>query len=127
METLRTLLKPRRLDLDPNSPTAAKEWKHWLQTFNNFIEECGENAPDKYRTLVNYILHNVYELIEDCSDYESSIETLNRLYVKTPNKIFARHLLATRRQKPGETLAEFLQELRRLSKDCNVKSVTAEQ
>ena len=113
--------------MDPNSPSAAKEWKHWLQTFTNFIEECGEDAPDKYRTLINYISHNVYEFIEDCSDYESSIETLNRLYVKPPNEISSRHLLATRCQKPGETLAEFLTELRRLSKDCNVKSVTADQ
>jgi hypothetical protein len=36
-------------------------------------------------------------------------------------------LLATRRQKSGETLTEFLQELRKLSKDCNLKNVTAEQ
>lgn len=123
---METLLKPQRLDLDPNSPSAAKEWKHWLQTFTNFIRECGERAPDEHRTLVNYVSHNVFEYIEDCPDYESSIEALNRLYVKPPNEIFARHLLATRRQNPGESLSEFLQELRRLSKDCNVKNVTAE-
>ncbi|XP_042218088.1 uncharacterized protein LOC121863481 [Homarus americanus] len=86
------LLRPTRLDIDPNSPTAAKEWKHWHRTFINFIEEYGENAPDKLRTL-----------------------------------IFARHLLAKRRQQPGETLDEFLRELRKLSKDCNLKPVTAEQ
>eukprot|EP00794_Sanderia_malayensis_P018480 gene18480-20331_t len=91
-----TLLKPARLDLDINSPTASKEWKHLHRTFTNFIAECGERAPDEYRTLINYVL-------------------------------FAHHLLATRRQKPGETLSEFLQELHRLSKDCNLKSVTAEQ
>ncbi|CAB4036721.1 Hypothetical predicted protein, partial [Paramuricea clavata] len=44
-----------------------------------------------------------------------------------PKEIFARHLLATRGQKSGETLTEFLQELRKLSKDCNLKNVTAEQ
>ncbi len=38
-----------------------------------------------------------------------------------------KYLLATRRQKSGETLVEFIQELRRLSKDCNLKSVSAEQ
>ena len=36
-------------------------------------------------------------------------------------------MLATRRQKPGETLTEFLQDLRKLSKNCNFKNVTAEQ
>ena len=126
-DTMDTLLKPARLDLDPSSPSAAKEWKHWHRTFNNFIEECGERAPNKFRTLVNYVSHNVYDYIEDCADYDSAIETLTRLYIKTPNEIFARHLLATRRQKPGETLTEFLQELRKLSKDCNLKNVTAEQ
>ncbi|CAB4035173.1 Retrovirus-related Pol poly from transposon gypsy [Paramuricea clavata] len=63
----------------------------------------------------------------DCKDYKSAIRVLEQLFVKTPNEIFARHLLATRRQKSGETLTEFLQELRKLSKDCNLKNVTAEQ
>ena len=52
-----TLLKPARLDLDPNSPTATKEWRHWHRTFTNFIDECGDKAPDQYRTLVNYVSH----------------------------------------------------------------------
>lgn len=124
---METLLKPSRLDIDPNSPSATKEWKHWRRTFTNFIKECGEKAPDKHRTLVNYVSHNIYEYIEDCPDYEASIEALERLFIKPPNEIFARHLLATRRQKQGETLTEFLQELRRLSKDCNIKSATAEE
>ena len=69
----------------------------------------------------------MYDYIEDCADYDAAVETLTQLYIKTPNEIFARHLLATRIQKPGETLTEFLQELRKLSKDCNIKNVTAEQ
>ena len=124
---MNTLLKPAQLDLDPNSPSAAKEWKHWHRTFRNFINECGENAPNKFRTLFKYVSHNVYDYIEDCANYDAAIETLTQLYIKTLNEIFAHHLLATRRQKPGETLNEILQELRKLSKDCNVKNVTAEQ
>ena len=68
-----TLLKPARLDLDPNPATAAKEWKHWHRTLNNFIDKCGENAPDKYRTLVNFVSHNDYEYIEDCTDYKVAL------------------------------------------------------
>ena len=70
-----TLLTPARLDLDPNSPSAAKEWKHWHRTFRNFIDECGENAPIKFRTLVNYVSHNVYDYIDDCADYDAAKET----------------------------------------------------
>ena len=52
---------------------------------------------------------------------------LKSLYVKTPNEIFARHKLATRKQQPGESLDEYLQELKILSKDCNFSDVTAYQ
>ena len=120
------LLKPERLDLDPNSPTAAKEWKYWLRTFNNFIAECGNGAPDKYRTIINLITHNVFDYVEDCVDFDSVVKTLQNLYIKTPNEIFARHLLANRRQQSGESLDEFLQQLCKLSKDCNLNDVTAE-
>ena len=122
------LLKSYLLDLDPNSPTAAKEWKHWFRTFDNFIIECGtEPAPDKFRTIINLISHNIFDYVEDCTDYDSVVVTLEGLYIKSPNDILARHLLATRRQQPGESLDEFLQSLRKLSKDCNLKAVSTEQ
>ena len=44
---------------------------------------------------------------------------IDALYIKPTN---ARHLLATRRQKSGETLDEFLQAL---AKDCKFEDVTA--
>ena len=121
------LLKPTRLDIDPNSPTAGREWKHWHKTFVNFIEECGANAPNKFRTLINCVTADVYELFEQCTDYDSAIAALQNVYVKTPNEIFARHLLSTRQQKPGESLDEFLRELHKLSKDCKFRAVSAEQ
>ena len=48
------------------------------------------------------------------------------MYITPKNEIFARHLLATRRQQAGESLDEFLNVLKRLSKDCNFKAVSAE-
>ena len=71
--------------------------------------------------------HSVYDYVEDCTDYNSVVTILEKLYVKTPKEIFARHPLATRRQQSGESLDGFLLELRRLSKDCNLKAVSAEQ
>ena len=41
--------------------------------------------------------------------------------------MYARHLLATFKQRPGETLDEFLVELKTLTKDCNFANITAEQ
>ena len=111
------LMKPERLDLDPSAPNAAKEWRHWRRTFDNFIIECGiDPVPNKHRIITNLISANVYEHIEDCTDFQSVIDTLDNLFVKSPNVIFARHLLSTRRQQSRETLDQFLQDLRKLSK-----------
>ena len=52
---------------------------------------------------------------------------MEALYIKPKNEIFAHHLLATRRQQPGESLDEYLQALKAASKDCNFKAVTAAQ
>ena len=119
-------MKPAKLDLDPNSPTAAKEWKHWKRTFDNFITECGDQAPDKLRSLVNFVSHNVFDYIEECTTYESAIEILKKVYVKAPNEIFARHQLATRKQQSSESIDEFLQSLQNLSKNCNFAAVSAD-
>ena len=121
------ILKPSRLDTDPSSPTAAKEWKHWYRTFMNFIEESGDSAPNKLRALVNCVSPSMHELIEDCDTYESAVAKLERSYVKVPNEVFARHLLATRQQQSGESIDEFLRELHKLRKNCNFKAVTAEK
>ena len=58
------LLKPSRLDTDPSSPTATKDWKHWYRTFTNFLEESGETAPDKLRALVNCVSPTVYNSLK---------------------------------------------------------------
>ena len=47
--------------------------------------------------------------------------------MKTPNNVFARHLLAMRQQKLGESLDEFFRELEKLKKNCNFSDYTAEE
>ena len=119
------LMKPERLFLDPSAPNAAKEWRHWRRTFDNFIIECDiDPVPNKHRIITNLISGNVFEHVEDCTDFQSVIDTLDNLFVKSPNVIFARYLLSTQRQQSGETLDQFLQDPRKLSK---FKAITAEQ
>ena len=141
-------LKPSRFDCDPNAVGADKQFKHWLQTFQNFVDTIktpttatttgaattGDAAPEvvdletlKLRTLTNYIAANVYEFIGDCSTYTSAIETLEKIYVKPVNEIFARYKLATCQQSEGESLDTFIQNLHKLSKDCNFKAVSGEE
>ena len=132
-------LKPSLLDTDPSSPTAAKEWLHWKRTFQNFLtiampstgtsasSESDTQTVSKLHMLTNFVSHTVFDYISECEDYDTAMGILEKLFIKPKNEVFARYLLATRKQKPGETLDQFLQELRMLAKDCNFVSVTAEK
>ena len=127
-------LKPSRFDCDPNAVGADKQFKHWLKTFQNFVDTikvpttttttdvATNEAPEvvdletlKLRTLTNYIAANVYEFIGDCPTYTNAIETLTKIYVKPVNEIFARYKLATCQQGEGESLDTFIQNLQKLS------------
>ena len=77
--------------------------------------------------LTNFLSPTVYELINECSTFENAVTVLKSAYVKCTHEVFSRHLLSIRKQQPGESLDEFLQVLKTLSKDCNFESVTAEQ
>ena len=120
-------LRPERLDVDPNSANATKNWKHWKATFENFLNSFATPPTDKLSVLINYVSPNVFEIIAECEDYDAAIKTLKETYEKPVNEIFARHLLATYRQEPSQSLDDFLQKLKSLAKDCDFKAVTAIQ
>ncbi|GFO24398.1 retrovirus-related pol polyprotein from transposon 17.6 [Plakobranchus ocellatus] len=124
-------LKPERFSIDPNSLNASKQWSHWFRTFNNFVSSLQQHqtpdAVDKLNLLINYVDPSVYEYIAECTTYEAAVDLLKNAYIKPKNEIFARHVLATTKQEPGQNLDEFLQKLRALAKDCDFKQVTAEQ
>ena len=53
-----------------------------------------------------------YEYIADCNTYESAITILKELYVKPQNEIYARHVIATRRQEMNKSIDVYLQLLK---------------
>ncbi|XP_065658048.1 uncharacterized protein LOC136082565 [Hydra vulgaris] len=118
------ILKPTRLDLDHNAPTASKEWKHWKQTFENFIEDFGEDAPDKFRSIINFVSSNVYDYIEECDSYERIIKTLEKLYIKAPNEVFARHQLLIRHQTSAKTVTRELYREKQI-RDLFISEITS--
>ena len=127
-------MKSSKLDVDPNSAKATKHFKYWLKTFTNFVTRClaapradGVPEPDKLEILCAYISADVYELIEGLDSNDAAIAKLKASFIKTPNVIFSRHQFATRKQKAGESLEEFLQALHVMSKDCNLRNVSAEE
>jgi len=119
-------MQPSRLNLEASSATASKEWRHWFKTFENYVEVLDASLGEKNRTdRLNCVSHEVYEYIEECTTYETAIATLKILYTKAPNKVFARHRLATAKQEPGQSLNDFLLSLQKLAKDCNFGAVTS--
>ena len=82
---------------------------------------------DKLKLLINFLSPQIYATVSDCSTYEETLQVLKSLYVKPSNTIFARHLLSTWSQQSVESVKQYVQALRQLSKDCNFKNVTAEE
>ncbi|XP_014782115.1 uncharacterized protein LOC106877681 [Octopus bimaculoides] len=123
-------LKPDRLNVDPNSTNADKTFNHWFRSFTNFIDSLlGQEGRiiDKLNLLIIYVELNVYKFISEAKNYEQAVNTLKNMYIKPKNIVMARRLLATRKQKPGESVDQFLNKLKILAKDCDFVAVSAEQ
>ena len=118
-------LKPERLDVDPNTGDADKQFSHWKRTFDNFLDSL--TAPDKLSILINFVSATIYEYIADATTYNEAITILNDTYIKKKNEVFARHILSTSKQNPGESLDQFLNRLKSLAKDCGFTAVSAEK
>ena len=125
------LLKPGQLVIDPNSPTAGRDWKHWIRRFDGYVSQftglMTEGEAEKYKlsVLVNYAVSDVYDYFDHCTTYSEAEAVLNELFVKEPYEIFARYELLTTKQKVNQSLADFGCTLNKLAKDCNFASVTA--
>ena len=122
---LEKALRPARFDVTPNTPSSSKDFTHWFKTFEYFLEVLPPDNLDKLRVLTNFVSPSFYELFSECIAYKSAIELLKGIYVIPTNEVFARHLLATRRQQTGESIDQYLLALQFLSKDCNFGAVDA--
>jgi len=122
------VLKPQRLDAEPGLKTAADEFKHWLKTFEDYLDalSAADLEPDKYKILTNLVSSQVYRYFADVEDYDSAIVTLKELYVKPKNTIAVRHVLLTCKQMTGESIDNFVVHLKRLSQECECQAVSAE-
>ena len=125
-------LKPERLELDPSKPEVADAWRHWKMTFNIFLEAvCETQQPTsmtdrlKLKLLINLLSPAIFKHIPDIHDYGTAMNALEYIFVKPKNSVFCRHLFATRRQQTYESVDQYLQSLKRLSKDCDFQAVTA--
>ena len=123
-------IKPSLFNAGPNSKQASKEWRHWYCTFSNFVNSFPAKPAisneDKLKCLIAHISKDIYDYVSECCTYQEAIQTLERLYVKPCNIIFARHLLMTYKQQQEQSLDDYLQKLKQLAKDCNYRLVSAD-
>ena len=115
------LLKLDRFDADPAFVGVESKWKHWKQTFTNFLTQIKDiDAGDKLRLLCNFVSASVCQYINESLSYENAIFILDSLYITKRNEIFSWHCLASRTQQAGESVNEYLQILKQISKDCEL-------
>ncbi|XP_059849450.1 uncharacterized protein LOC132407176 [Hypanus sabinus] len=125
---METVLHPERLDLDPQDLEAAFAFELWLACFQSYLEEVRATDPAvMHRILLSRVTPKVYSIIRDLPTYYGALDALKRQYLRPVNTIYARHRLATRRQRPGESSAEFFRALQTLVRTCDCKTLTAEQ
>lgn len=122
-------LRPDRFDTEPSSTSADLKWEHWRKSFDSFLQIEAASATDETRLLllINHVAPTIYNIIRDCTRYSDAITRLNTTFEKRRNVILARHLLVTRKQQPGETIAEYSRALATLAHDCDYKQVTADE
>ena len=81
------VLKPLRLEAEPDSVSAADDFQHWKKTFEGYLEAlaAAELGPDKLKVLINLVSPQVYRHIADKETYDAAMVALTELYVKRKN------------------------------------------
>ena len=126
-------LKPDRPELNTSDPDSNDKWLHWRDMFAGFLSELQSSSTSaltssqKLTLLLHHISNPIYKCLSVCQNYDAAISTLDGMFIKKKNSIFARYLLATRRQKTEEGLELYLQNLKILSYDCDFTALTASQ
>ena len=116
-------LRPNIFAADHESSDGKRQWLHWHKSFTTYIDKIdGINDSEKLDLLINHTDSSVYELISESETCNEAVDLLNSIYAKTP--IFARFVLKSCKQQAGESLDTYLQNLKRLSSDCNFRAVS---
>ena len=101
--------------------------------FEGFLSELQSSSTSaltgslKLTLLLYHISTPIYKCLSGCQKYNAAISTLDGMFIKKKNSIFARYLLATRHQETEESLELYLQNLKIFSRDCDFTALTASQ
>ena len=114
------LLRPEKFNTLHTDPNAEKKWKYWKRCFNNFLGKLppprqpnegeersiveAEQDTLKLELLINYVEPDIYEYFCEETQFGTAMTVLDGLYEKPVNIVYARHLLSTQKQEPGQSI-----------------------
>jgi len=107
-------LRPKVVTVDPHCKDAKRQWLHWCRSFTIYVHRLAEvSDADKLSFLVSHVDAVVYELISEAATCYGAANTLQEVYAKPPNPVFAHYLLKSCKQQPEEALEQYVQKLRK--------------
>ncbi|KRY52595.1 Transposon Tf2-9 polyprotein [Trichinella britovi] len=112
-------------EFDTSNP---KEWNSYASRLMFYLEANKVSADaDKRAVLLSSCGSALFKLVESLlspakpveRSFDEIISVLNDHFAPQPSEIVNRHIFYQRKQRPGETVAEFIADLRRLAQGCN--------
>ncbi|KRX62859.1 Transposon Tf2-9 polyprotein [Trichinella sp. T9] len=112
-------------EFDTSNP---KEWNSYASRLMFYLEANKVSADaDKRAVLLSSCGSALFKLVESLlspakpveRSFDEIISVLNDHFAPQPSEIVNRHIFYQRKQQPGETVAEFIADLRRLAQGCN--------
>ncbi|KRX72206.1 hypothetical protein T06_255, partial [Trichinella sp. T6] len=112
-------------EFDTSNP---KEWNSYASRLMFYLEANKVSADaDKRAVLLSSCGSALFKLVKSLlspakpveRSFDEIISVLNDHFAPQPSEIVNRHIFHQRKQRPGETVAEFIADLRRLAQGCN--------
>lgn len=101
-----------------------EEYVYWKKMMHVFIEKAKIEKHDYLSTLFLLCGAGSYSHISDCTSFEKAVEILDKRYVKTSSAIMQRYSLLKRQQRENESLEDYMNELKCLSRKCSITPLT---
>lgn len=124
--------QPKELVFSGNT---TRNWEFFKQKFQIYLQASkmeDENDTYKAALLLNTIgdealkIYNnlVFESETDKNSYKKIVEKLDEYFIPTKNITYERHVFFLREMKETETIDEYINDLRRLSSNCEFGTLT---
>ena len=110
---------------------AVEEWKQYVERLEQFLQANDITGADKAvkrrATFLSVIGRSAYNLLRSLlaptkpteKTYEQLVEVLTKHYSPAPTEVMQRFRFNSRARKDGESIANYVAELRRLAEGCN--------